>query len=257
MDPFWQAPPVSRTLAAATFVVSLLFWSGLTEGWWIAFDPKKVFWTFPPQIWRLFTSFMLTGPRLDFVFDLFNLWRFSSALEERSGRFSKPGDYFIYILFVGTVILLTAGLFLNSAVHLHALTTGLCWTYAQDNRGTKVSFFMFSIPVIYLPWAMLVITMVRNGFFGAVIEFTGIIGAHLYDFHTRIYPAFGGGRNYISTPQFVRRFFSKHTPRSGYRGYGTAFHQPDQSASASQAQSSGTDASDRNWGNWGSGRRLG
>lgn len=61
----------------------------------------------PPQLWRLGTCFFLTGPDLEFVWDLWNLWRYSSALETQSGLFSKPGDFFIYILFVATVILVS------------------------------------------------------------------------------------------------------------------------------------------------------
>lgn len=134
----------------------------------------------------------------------------------------------------------------------------LVWTFAQDKRGTRVRFFVIDIPVIYLPAAMLCITMVRGGWPSMLLECTGILGAHLYDFITRLYPTFGGGRrNLIFTPLFVQRFFWKHTPNAGYRGYGTAYHAPQPSASsAPQSRTSGTDAGEA-WGSWGSGRRLG
>ncbi|CEJ54761.1 hypothetical protein PMG11_01056 [Penicillium brasilianum] len=256
MDVFWRAPPVARTLTALTLIESLLFWGRLITGKYIFFVPTKIFFHLPPQVWRLATCFFLTGPDLEFVFDLYNLWRYSSALESQSGRFSKPGDFFIYILFVSTVILLTAGFYLGYGSFLHALIMALVWTFAQDKRGTRVRFFVIDIPVIYLPAAMLCITMVRGGWPAMLLECTGILGAHLYDFITRLYPTFGGGRNFIFTPLFVQKFFYKHTPNSGYRGYGTAYHAPQPSESAPQSRASGADTGS-SWGSWGSGRRLG
>ena len=85
----------------------------------------------------------------------------------------------------------------------------------------------------------------------AKIQFTGIVAAHLYDFLTRIYPTFGGGRNYVFTPYFVRRWFGGDKPNSGVRGYGTAFRPADQEAR--RATASGFSA----WAGRGSGRRLG
>jgi membrane associated rhomboid family serine protease len=107
MDEFWRAPPVSRTLTAATFIQSLLFYGELISGRYLFFVPRKIFFHLPPQVWRLATCFFLTGPRFDFLWDLYNLWRYSSALESQSGRFSKPGDFFIFILFVNTVIMVS------------------------------------------------------------------------------------------------------------------------------------------------------
>ena len=135
-----------------------------------------------------------------------------------------------------------------------ALIMALIWTYAQEKRGTKVTFFVITIPVMYLPATMLCFTLIRGGWPGVLLECTGILAAHLYDFLTRIYPTYGGGRNFISTPLFVQRFFYKHTPNVGSRGYGTAYQAPP--SSVSQGRTSGFNAGSR-WGSWGSGRRLG
>jgi hypothetical protein len=34
-----------------------------------------------------------------------------------------------------------------------------------------------------------------------------------------IYPTFGGGRNFITVPGFLERYFTEHDPNSGYRGF--------------------------------------
>ncbi len=80
-------------------------------------------------------------------------------------------------------------------------------------------------------------TLVMGGLNATMIQASGLLAAHLYDFLTRIYPAFGGGRNYIVTPEFVRRWFAGPAGRRGptTRSYGTAFI-PDTAARAGTQQ---------------------
>ncbi|KAF9883512.1 hypothetical protein FE257_003387 [Aspergillus nanangensis] len=183
------------------------------------------------------------------------VYTYGSSLETGSPRFTSPGDFFTYLIFVGSIIMLTAGCILDSVVFTHALILAFVYTFAQDNRGKKASFYIIQIPVEFLPWAMLVLTLVISGWPAALSEGTGIVAAHLYDFLTRIYPTFGGGRNYIITPAFVQRFFTKYSVQGEYRTYGTAYRP------ASQTQSvpgEGWASSFQGpWSQRGQGRRLG
>jgi len=135
-------------------------------------------------------------------------------------------------------------------------------TYAQDNRGKNVKFFVLQIPMLWLPWAMLTMTLVSKGWGSVKTEFTGILASHLYDFLTRLYPTFGGGRNYIKTPDFVRRYIFRHTPDAARRAYGRAYR-PSRPADPQPATSdlgtrSWTSSQDLGaWGTRGTGRRLG
>ncbi|RJE22127.1 Der1-like family [Aspergillus sclerotialis] len=104
MDVFWSTPPVTRTLVALTCAQSVLVFAGVLNPYLILFSPNLLF-KFPPQIWRLCTSFMMTGPKWSFFFDLYHMHNFGSGLEKDSPRFSGPGDFFTYVVFVGTVIL--------------------------------------------------------------------------------------------------------------------------------------------------------
>ena len=112
------------------------------------------------------------------------------------------------------------------------------------------------IPMEYLPWGMLVATLVMGGPTAALSESMGIIAAHAYDFLTRIYPTFGGGRNYLTTPLSVQKFFTRHTPDSGYRGYGRAFR-PSQASEPSASSRGWTSSIQSPWSGRGAGRRLG
>ncbi|KKA21843.1 Centromere/microtubule-binding protein Cbf5 [Rasamsonia emersonii CBS 393.64] len=301
MDAFWSAPPVSRTLTALTFVQSALVYGGLLSGYRIIFSLDSIL-KFPPELWRLATPFFLTGPQLNFLFDLYFIYTYASALETGSPRFILPGDFFVYVLFVGTVIMvsssiryassatkahamsshytfevdkkrnkefaspiyvnprsctnstkLTAGCLLGRLIFTSALILAFIYTWAQDNRGRKVMFFVIQIPAEWLPFAMLAVTLVMHGWGSVMSQGTGILAAHLYDFLTRIYPTFGGGRNYITTPAFIQRIFDGH--RATSRTYGTAYRPGQQST---QGSSSGWSSSfGSSWSSRGPGRRLG
>ncbi|KAL4883102.1 hypothetical protein BJY04DRAFT_206694 [Aspergillus karnatakaensis] len=238
MDDFWSLPPVSRTLTALTFVESALVHSQSISYYLVPFIPKLLF-KFRSEIWRVGTPFLLTDPKLNFVFDLYFLYTYSSRLESGSPRFSTPGSFFVYVLFVATVIM--DSIWGPGCSH-------------RDNKGTRTMFFVVEIPTLLLPWARLALTFVVSGWYRASIEFTGIVAAHLYDFLTRIYPTFGGGKNYISTPGFVRRWFTRSLRGGQERVYGQAFRPPNEDGESSSGWTSAVRGA---WDSRGSGRRLG
>lgn len=214
-----------------------------------------------PDVWRLATPFLFTSGGLGFIFDLYFLWTYGTGLELNSPRFSQPGDFFTYLVFVCSTIMATAGLLLEGHIFTHALTLALAYTYATDNRGKRVTFIMIQIPVEYLPWAMLTFTLVMSGWPAALQEGMGIIAAHLYDFLTRLYPTFQGGRNWIQTPAFVARAFGADRSAFSHKAYGTSFRsaaaRPAGQQGGSSTSSGWTSALGGTWGGRGAGRRLG
>lgn len=138
-----------------------------------------------------------------------------------------------------------------------ALILGLAYTYAQDNRGKKVTFYIITFNVVFLPWAILLLTFVLGGPQAALAQGTGLLAAHLYDFLTRLWPTFGGGRNYVFTPNFVKRWFGGDRPNIKVKGYGTAYG-PATAQPPSRGTSSGLGVfSGGSWLGRGQGRRLG
>lgn len=105
MEAYWAAPPVSRTLTALTLGTSLLVYGNIISGSRVVFYLPWIF-KFPlPEVWRFVTPFWVTGGGLSILFDTYFLWTYSSGLEKESSRFSQPGDFFTYIIFLGLVIL--------------------------------------------------------------------------------------------------------------------------------------------------------
>lgn len=59
-----------RTLTALTFVESALVHSHTLNYYFIPFFPQLIF-KLRPEIWRLFTPYLLTDPKLNVIFDLY------------------------------------------------------------------------------------------------------------------------------------------------------------------------------------------
>lgn len=91
MDVFWAAPPISRyanpakqraclfililmivyrTLAAGALTLSILVYTHILSGYYVVFLLQSML-QFPPQLWRLLTSFLITGPDLGILFDTY------------------------------------------------------------------------------------------------------------------------------------------------------------------------------------------
>ncbi|EED18445.1 conserved hypothetical protein [Talaromyces stipitatus ATCC 10500] len=254
MDVFWAAPPISRTLTAFAFVESLAVHGKFMPFWRIHFSPKLIFFTFLPEPWRLITPFFLTGPGLSFLFDLYFLYTYASGLERGSPRFALPGDFTVYLVFVCTVIMITAYYCTGASIFTRGLIMALTHTWAQANRGRIVTFYVIQIKAELLPPCLLVIDIVSGGWYAAVIDMIGIFASHLYDFLTRLWPIFGGGTNYLKTPGFLHRLYGTTVREQRSRGLGPSHSSSGQTSGQS---SSREDSAGSAWSMRGAGRRLG
>lgn len=153
---------------------------------------------------------------------------------------------------------LLAGWFLESYVFLQSLSLAYAYTYAQDNPTRRVNFFIITFDAKYLPLAMLGVTFVMAGPNATLTQGTGLVAAHLYDFLTRIWPTFGGGRNYIFTPQIVKGWFGAVPGAAQQRSYGTAFQgRPAEDRASARTTGANTTGANPGWNQRGPGRRLG
>ena len=81
---------------------------GIPDFYWLLFAKDYVFTvrTFP-QVWRLVTNFLITGPKLGMILDPYFLYTYCSSLEMTASRFSQPGDFLVYLVFVNLIILVS------------------------------------------------------------------------------------------------------------------------------------------------------
>ncbi|EMC97323.1 hypothetical protein BAUCODRAFT_147423 [Baudoinia panamericana UAMH 10762] len=262
-DMFWAAPPVSRTITAAAVLLSVPTWLGLIQPAYVVFLRDRVFTLVRiPQIWRVVTAFILTGPKLGMILDPYFLYTYGSALETESAKLSQPGDFFVYLVFVAAVILLLGGIYLQGILLLSPLTLALAYTYSQENPNRQLSYFIITFSAKWLPFVMLAMTFVMGSPQEAMLQGTGLIAAHLYDFITRIWPEYGGGRRYLTTPPAVRQFFAKPGGTTQTRSFGTAYSAqpatvPQQQTGSGGGWTTGFGGGSAGWTSRGPGRRLG
>ncbi len=164
--------------------------------------------------------------------------------------------------FLMTMAILTPDQGLNLAftgamVFTSGLIMAFTYTACQDDRGGKSTFYVVTVPTQWVPFGMILMTLVMSGPEAAKIQVTGLVAAHLYDFLTRIYPTFGVGRNMLPTPAFVRRWFANPEPSVANRAYGTAFTPAQNSSRGSTTGASAGGVLPESWRSRGTGHRLG
>ncbi|CZT41653.1 related to F-LANa protein [Rhynchosporium secalis] len=247
IEAFFNAPPISRTLATTSFVFSLLLYTGVLN-YSLFFLSLSRLIQLPPEIWRLVTSLLITGGGLSLLFDVYFLFVYGCKLEIASPRFSQRADYATYLGFVcGTILTLN----LIPTVSGHALASPLAMslitTCVRDTWDVPITLFIVTMPCQYLPYAFLLLTLVLSGPQAALIQATGLAAAHLYDLLSGIYPSSGIENSYIQTPKWMTKICG--TQDVVVRPYGTA-----SSMGVPTKKAWGIDLS---WKRFGPGRTLG
>ncbi|XP_007999651.1 derlin-1 isoform X2 [Chlorocebus sabaeus] len=224
-DWFRSIPAITRYWFAATVAVPLVGKLGLISPAYLFLWPEAFLYRF--QIWRPITAtfYFPVGPGTGFLYlvNLYFLYQYSTRLE--TGAFDgRPADYLFMLLFNWICIVIT-GLTMDMQLLMIPLIMSVLYVWAQLNRDMIVSFwFGTRFKACYLPWV--------------ILGFNYIIGGS--------YPMDLGGRNFLSTPQFLYRWLPSR--RGGVSGFGVP--------PASMRR-----AADQNGGggrhNWGQGFRLG
>ncbi|KAI1376591.1 Der1-like family-domain-containing protein [Hypoxylon crocopeplum] len=245
---YMGTPPIARTVATAVFVCSVGVYTGM-----LSHEPFLFFYPlllkFPPPLYRLVTTFLLTGPDLSVLFDTYFIFTYLSQLEMNNSKFPRKEDMIWYLMVVTSVILPLNAMFTGGYLLLRALLIALCYTATQDQRGMNTHFYIITIPAQLMPYCLLIVQLLFPGGWESMkIGLTGLFAAHLHDFLTRIYPEFGNGPNLIPTPGFLSWIMS--TPRIQNTVYGQSMVPPKEGGARSGPLPD-------SWRTKGPGRRLG
>ena len=60
---------------------------------------------FPPAVYRLVTSFLITGPQIGVLLDTYFVYSYLSQLEKSNSKFTRKEDLIWYLMVVGSVII--------------------------------------------------------------------------------------------------------------------------------------------------------
>jgi len=167
---------------------------GLISPEYLVYYPPYVWNMSGPQLWRLATSFLLSSPRLGIILDPFFLYKYASDVELQ--LFSRLADICVFFVFIASVIIALNTYFFAGTAFISPLVLALAyyWTAFQPPEQ-RVSFFIATFPVKFLPWVMLAMNFVQGG--NVWIDLTGLVAAHAYLFVTEIWPHYGGGTNML------------------------------------------------------------
>jgi hypothetical protein len=116
--------------------VSAAGYGGIISLYQYIFASQYVFTTkMYPQLWRIFTAFLITKPKFGILLDPYFLYQYGSSIERESSRFSQPGDFFTYTVFVGSVIVVSTSCCMPIAQYTHTrIDTSVCDTTTTVNH---------------------------------------------------------------------------------------------------------------------------
>ncbi|OCT77141.1 hypothetical protein XELAEV_18032338mg [Xenopus laevis] len=225
-DWFRSIPLITRYWFAASIAVPLVGKLGLINAVNLILWPENFLHKF--QIWRPITAtfYFPVGPKTGFLYlvNLYFLYQYSSRLE--TGAFDgRPADYVFMLLFNWICIVIT-GVIINMQLLMIPLIMSVLYVWSQLNRDMIVSFW-----------------------FGTRFKLIGNLVGHLYYFLMFKYPMDLGGRNFLTTPQFLYRWLPSRRGGGGISGFGIP------PASARRVEEEQPGAGRRH--DWGQGFRLG
>eukprot|EP00940_MAST-03C_sp_MAST-3C-sp2_P001190 g1190.t1 len=187
-DPFeWykEIPIVSRIYLTLSFVTTAACALDLVSPFSLYFNYKLI--VDKGEIWRLFTNFFFFGMfSVDFLFHMYFLVRYSRLLED--GYFRGRTADFVFMLLIGSVVMLTLAPFINVQFLGSSLTFMMVYVWGQRNPLVRMSFLgLFPFTAPYLPWVLFSFSVMLGN--SATIDLVGIAVGHFYFYLDEILPA--------------------------------------------------------------------
>ncbi|CAO3599604.1 unnamed protein product [Absidia cylindrospora] len=243
-------PPVTKTIMTMTVVFTI--GSGVR-----LISPDRLYLIWPLvlkklQLWRMVTTFYTSSLSLEFVFNLYFMYTYSTRLETDVFQ-GQTADYVYFLIFNSAIQLLLDMFFHNVILLTGAVVPTIIYLWSKHFGDQQVSFmFGFRFKAIFLPWVLAGYEYIASG--GAIPYGTlyGMASAHLYYYLKTIYPA-NGGRHYLTTPGFLQRAFPPTVGMRPSSGAGYVWPSNQQQRQQEQQQRSSLMGGGHNWGR---GQRL-
>eukprot|EP00941_MAST-03F_sp_MAST-3F-sp1_P006101 g6101.t1 len=142
---------------------------------------------------------------LDFLFHMYFLVRYCRLLEEGSYQ-GRTAD-FVFMLFLGAVIMTILAPFINVHFLGSSLTFMMVYIWGQHNPHMRMSFLgLFPFTAPYLPWVLFSFSVMLGN--SATIDLVGIAVGHTYFYLEQVLPKIAEARGwrmkkFIYTPKFL------------------------------------------------------
>ncbi|CAO1352894.1 unnamed protein product [Diamesa hyperborea] len=223
-----QVPYFTRIWLTATVAISLLAKLQILPTAFLYLDAALVFKKF--QIWRLVTALFFYPTGFHFLMNCFFLYNYSSRLEKDHFT-TSPGDY-LYLLMFNWACCALVAMFSSLPFLMDPMVLSVLYVWCQLNKEVIVSFwFGTRFKAMYLPWVLLGFNLIMSN--GSLFAIIGILVGHLYFFLKFTYPQELGGRAFLETPSFIKRYYPDARP-AGVFGFAPEGRTQNQNAPASR-----------------------
>eukprot|EP01133_Synstelium_polycarpum_P004242 gene4242-4949_t len=159
---WWASvPPVTKVLFAGMGLLTIGANFGLVSFYTLFLDYGLIFKNF--EIWRIVTPVFFMGKLgFSFLMQMMFLLNHSTYLER--GNFAGRTADYIYMVLVSSLLLLFIAYFLSFSIVSHGLIMTIIYVWSRMNPTGEVSFFFgLKFKAIYLPWVMMLFTILMGG----------------------------------------------------------------------------------------------
>lgn len=156
---------------------------------------------------------------MQFVMQLFMLVQYSSRYELspfNTGGGGSSADYLLMLVF-GAAALLLLNCYLGYYVLGGSLVSMVTYLWSCREPHALVSFWGFTLPAMYLPWALAALSFLMGGTSAMISPLMGIGVGHLYYFLIETLPL-EYDVDLLKTPGFFVEAFEGPGERRGGRG---------------------------------------
>ncbi|XP_026192726.1 derlin-2.2 [Cyclospora cayetanensis] len=201
---YLSQPPITRAIATATFVLTLLTNLGLLPVELLMLDWSLAI--FKLQIWRLFTTLLYVGRfSLGWVFHMYMWLQVSGDLESNAVfRQASKGAYLLFVLIVTLITsLLSLLVFWPSGVYFHGegLLFACLYYWSRREAYTPVSVSFLTVQGYQLPFLLLLLHLLMGR--DLWLDAFGLAAGHAYYFLREILPAHGGPDLLTQAPKLL------------------------------------------------------
>ena len=183
---YFEIPPVSRAFLTVSFATAAACALELVSPLTLYFNYALIFEK--GQLWRLVTHFCFFGMfSLDFLFNMYFLVRYCRLLEENSFR-GRTADFVAFLAFgMGCMTLIAP--FVNIPFFGSSLTFTMVYVWGRQNESVRMSFLgLFSFNAPYLPWVLLLFSLMLGYSATVLRDLIGIAVGHVYFYFDDVFP---------------------------------------------------------------------
>ncbi|OMJ11945.1 Derlin-1 [Smittium culicis] len=204
-------PIITRYLLSSIAIISTVGNLHLINPFTFLLSWPNVYSNF--EIWRLVTGFLFIKFSLNGLFNFFHLYRDSVDLEEEIFA-NQTADYAWFLTFCA-IVMASISFFYPAYILSEGLLMSVIFLWCKYNEAKIINvMFGFKVEARYFPYFLMFLEFIIKGGYTPYAMIYGAIASRLYYYLKIDYPAHGGRRQFIRTPQLYLRIFPQSESRS-------------------------------------------